>query len=178
MLLAYAEPLETIEQRYGVPGRCWWRSGASKPFRRRFGKLSHIQRPGDARLGCRRAKSIAPSSSTGSCSSSAGSCAPPAGRLGRRDGADPVHAVGRPEICRQRSRGRLGDLVSSPADALASTAISSARMAGAQARAGMKASRISTLFSNGTPRRSTPRQSLCSRTSWRRRNNIGRAGQA
>ena len=121
---------------------------------------------------CRRAQIYRAELIDALCSFRRGSCGHTAGRLGGRDRPHPVHAVGLSEIRRQRSRGRRRrHHFQSRPTRWPRPRISSARRAGARARAGTKASRTSTPCCNGTRPRSTPRRSPCSPTSWRRRNN-------
>ena len=164
MLLAYAEPLEKIEQRYGVPGAGAGRDlGAGDGFRRGLRHVSDFQRawrrwPTTAAAGnLYRAELVdalmivqrgllTPAQMRGAW----------AGELG----PDPIHALGLPQVrqCpptaaeaatdRQfRRRARL-DREFPPRQRLA-----------ARREMGRGRARISPPSSNGTARRSTPRRS-------------------
>ena len=66
MMLAYAEPLQRIEQRYGVPGEvvvAIW--GLETDFGAGLGRLFHVQRASrPSRMSAAERKSIGPNSST------------------------------------------------------------------------------------------------------------------
>ena len=105
MLLAYAEPLERIEQRYGVPGpilvAIW---GLETDFGAGLGAISDLQRARDARL---RLPSRDPLSRRAHRRADDRPARPlvaraDARRLGGRARPDPVHAVGLLEIRRLR----------------------------------------------------------------------------
>ena len=125
MMLAYAEPLQRIEQRFGVPGAvvvAIW--GLETDFGAGLGGYSTFSALATLAYDCRRAQIYRAELIDALDACPARSFAPVTeGRLGGRDRPDPVHAVGLSEIRGQRSRAEAGaDLISSPADALASTA--------------------------------------------------------
>ena len=122
--------------------------GPRNRFWRRFGQLFHAQRAGDARLRLPPGANLSRRTHRCAHACPARSFAPiTAGRLGGRDRPDPIHAVGLSEIRGQRPRRRRRR---SSFPVLPTRwrrpRISCARRAGARARAGMKASRTSTLL--------------------------------
>ena len=163
MLIAYAEPLERIEQRYGVPGpvlvAIW---GLETDFGAGLGQYPTFSAL--ATLGL-RLPSRQPLSGRAHRRADDRPARPPAAdadarRMGGRAWPDPVHAVRLPEIrgfgerrARRRSdrqfrrRARLDREFSARA------------WLAARARSGTKVSRTSPPSSNGTAPRSTPRRS-------------------
>ena len=108
MMLAYAEPLQRIEQRYGVPGAvvvAIW--GLETDFGAGLGGYSMFSALATLAYDCRRAQIYRAELIDALMLVQRGLLRPIAeGRVGRRDRTDPVHAVGLSEICGQRSRGR------------------------------------------------------------------------
>ncbi len=108
MLLAYAEPLQTIEQRYGVPGpilvAIW---GLETDYGAGLGSYPTFSALATLAYDCRRAQVYRAELIDALMLVQRGLLRPSqTGRMGGRDRPDPVHAVGLSEICGQRSRGR------------------------------------------------------------------------
>ena len=170
MMLAYAEPLQRIEQRYGVPGpvvvAIW---GLETDFGAGLGGYSTFSALATLAYDCRRAQIYRAELIDALMLVQRGLLRPSqrgawAGEIGQTQFMPSAYL----KYAVNAQGGGGGDIISSPADALASTANFLRSKGWSPAPVGMKASRTSTLCFNGTRPRSTPKRSLCSRTSSRR----------
>ena len=177
MLLAYAEPLQRIEQRYGVPGpvlvAIW---GLETDYGAGLGSYPTFSALATLAYDCRRAQVYRAELIDALMLVQRGLLRPSqrgawAGEIGQTQFMPSAYL--KYAVNAQGAGG--GDIISSPADALASTA-NFLRAHGWSPGAGWDEGQpnFTALAPMELGRRSTPRRSLCSRTSWRRRNNSRR----
>ena len=168
MLLAYAEPFQKIEQRYGVPApvlvAIW---GLETDYGVDMGAFPTFSALATLAYDCRRAQIYRAELVDALMIVQRGLLRPGqmrgawAGEIGQTQFMPSAYLKYAVNV-----EGGGGGNLLSPADALASTANFLRAQDGRRARAGTKASRTSPPCSNGTRPRSTPRQSRSSRTSW------------
>ena len=162
LLKRYAEPLQTIEQRYGVPGAVLiaiW--GLETGYGSATGKYDTMSALATLAYDCRRTRKIPRRADRRPEDRPArrSFARRDARRLGRRDRADPVHAFVLSQIRARRSHPQ------SRRRALLDRQLPARPWLAARRGLGRGPGRISPLCSSGTPPPSTPRRSACSPTS-------------
>ena len=169
MMLAYAEPLDRIEQTYGVPApmlvAIW---GLETDFGGALGQYPTFNALATLAYDCRRGSLYRAELVDALMIVQRGLLTPEQmrGRLGGRTGPNPVHALRLPEIWRRRAwRPRREPDARLRRPPWPRPRISSVRTAGSGAPGGTRGSRTSPLSSNGTRPSSTPRRSRSSPTS-------------